>query len=385
MIRLTDHSATTRPTQHLIAEILSKPGPGEAQGDDVLYDAGSHLVLVSGDTLVVDRGQIVSGTITGIEARLAPFAPSDAGASFAFDPRIGTVKGLSLSATDFGALLQQAASGQINPLRKALSEGGLTYQDSYYDNFAKGGHGDDLFLDRSGTDIYRGGTGIDTLSYAASVLDDSVPSPTGGATGITADLRDGTVLTYGFPPPLFFASAASQPGAVIVQIDRVRAIENVTGSALDDTLLGDDAANILRGLGGDDLIRGRKGDDVIDGGNGDDRLNGNRGDDTIRSGDGNDRIKGGPGADTFVFDLFEDGRNVIRDFNPEEDEIELSLLGFDLSITQRGDDVVIRHTDDQPWVPAPEDELSSITIILRDTHLDDLVMGDNLSIFYAQY
>jgi hypothetical protein len=62
-------------------------------------------------------------------------------------------------------------------------------------------------------------------------------------------------------------------------------IENVIGSKYDDTLSGNDIANLL--VGGE-------GSDALDGGDGND---------TLIGGAGSDTLAGGPGADTFVFDL----------------------------------------------------------------------------------
>lgn len=74
----------------------------------------------------------------------------------------------------------------------------------------------------------------------------------------------------------------------------------------DDDLTGTDAANTLRGGGGDDVVRGRDGDDrlhgddgedVLWGGDGRDRLEGGDGDDDLRGQDGDDRLSGEDGDD----------------------------------------------------------------------------------------
>ena len=56
------------------------------------------------------------------------------------------------------------------------------------------------------------------------------------------------------------------------------------GNYLDNELIGNDVANVLRGMGGEDTIYGAGGDDLIYGG---------RGHDTIYSGNGDDRVYGG--------------------------------------------------------------------------------------------
>src|SRR6185369_665709 len=85
-------------------------------------------------------------------------------------------------------------------------------------------------------------------------------------------------------------------------------IENATGSAGNDVIIGNDAANVL------------------DGGAGNDNLDGGNGDDELRGGSGNDLLKGGSGADRFVFDASTGGaRNTdaIADFEAGVDKIVL--------------------------------------------------------------
>ena len=62
--------------------------------------------------------------------------------------------------------------------------------------------------------------------------------------------------------------------------DTATGFENVTGSAYDDELAGNDAANVLKGLAGDDEITGADGADTIEGGAGADELDGDDGNDT---------------------------------------------------------------------------------------------------------
>ncbi|MDQ0466776.1 Ca2+-binding RTX toxin-like protein [Caulobacter ginsengisoli] len=77
-------------------------------------------------------------------------------------------------------------------------------------------------------------------------------------------------------------------------------IENVAGSAGDDALIGDGAANRLDGLDGADILRGGGGNDVIHGGAGDDlQLVGDAGDDQIFGDEGDDLMRGNSGVDHY--------------------------------------------------------------------------------------
>lgn len=78
-------------------------------------------------------------------------------------------------------------------------------------------------------------------------------------------------------------------------------IENAQGGSGSDTIIGNDADNILNGGAGDDEIDGGAGDDQIEGGAGADTLNGEAGDDFFFGGDGADIIDGGDGVDFLYF------------------------------------------------------------------------------------
>ena len=105
-----------------------------------------------------------------------------------------------------------------------------------------------------------------------------------------------------------------------------------TGTTYPDTLIGTNAPNHIRGLGGNesrtfgDLIQGHGGNDTLYGNRGGDRIEGGYGDDTIYGGlgqnlliggPGNDRINGGPDSETI---RVRDGyRDVVNCGGPNDD------------------------------------------------------------------
>ena len=99
--------------------------------------------------------------------------------------------------------------------------------------------GDDVLIGGTGADRLNGGDGNDTASY------------TDAASGVAASLTSGQG-TYG--------EALG---------DRYASIENLTGSAFDDVLEGNNLANVIHGGSGNDTIIGRGGADQLfgDGGN----------------------------------------------------------------------------------------------------------------------
>jgi Ca2+-binding RTX toxin-like protein len=146
-------------------------------------------------------------------------------------------------------------------------------------NELHGGAGNDLLFSGPGNDLLDGGTGIDTASYAHATA------------GVTVDL---SLLT-----------AQNTLGA---GTDTLTGIENLTGSNFNDTLTGDNNNNIIDGGLGNDILKGGGGDDLLIGGLGDNTLT------------------GGSGADTFQWRQGNSGHDVVTDFTPGTDKLDLSQL-----------------------------------------------------------
>jgi Ca2+-binding RTX toxin-like protein len=136
------------------------------------------------------------------------------------------------------------------------------------DDKLSGNDGNDVLSGGLGADYLSGGAGSDTASYAQA------------AAAVKVDLTD---------PSLNTGEARG---------DTFNSIENLEGSAFNDTLDGNAGANILTGLGGIDVLRGAAGNDTLLGGDGDDKLGGGDGNDVLAGGTGADYLNGGLGADT---------------------------------------------------------------------------------------
>jgi Ca2+-binding RTX toxin-like protein len=96
--------------------------------------------------------------------------------------------------------------------------------------------GNDTISGGAGADTIDGGAGIDTASYVDA--DAGVVASVGGGLGGEA------------------------AGDLLINV------ENLVGSMFNDTLAGDDGANVLIGLGGDDRFKGGGGADTLNGGSG---------------------------------------------------------------------------------------------------------------------
>lgn len=146
-------------------------------------------------------------------------------------------------------------------------------------NELHGDAGNDLLFSGPGNDTLDGGTDIDTASYAHATA------------GVTVDLS--------------LLAAQNTLGA---GTDTLTAIENLTGSNFNDTLTGNNANNVINGGLGNDILNGGGGDDLLIGGL------------------GNNTLSGGAGADTFQWLKGNSGHDVITDFTPGTDKLDLSQL-----------------------------------------------------------
>ncbi|NPD14039.1 hypothetical protein HOY34_02355 [Xinfangfangia sp. D13-10-4-6] len=147
------------------------------------------------------------------------------------------------------------------------------------DNLANviwGAAGNDVLYGRGGDDTLYGGDGNDTLigGAGADLLD-------GGAGRDTADYSDATA---GLRADLLLPGSNTGFAAGDVYLS----IEDLQGSAFNDTLAGDSDANRLFGGAGVDSLYGRNGDDSLYGGDGNDVLIGGAGADYLDGGAGRD-------------------------------------------------------------------------------------------------
>jgi Ca2+-binding RTX toxin-like protein len=141
---------------------------------------------------------------------------------------------------------------------------GSSYQDVFFgdgnENDFRGLGGYDWFVGSTGgRERYFGGDGLDTVTYYQSTA------------GISASLRNGAGLSGGQETGYGSAGDAVR--------DLYFEIENLVGTAFDDSLTGNEERNQLSGLDGDDFIFGYSGTDYMKGGAGDDTINGGAGSD----------------------------------------------------------------------------------------------------------
>jgi Ca2+-binding RTX toxin-like protein len=162
------------------------------------------------------------------------------------------------------------------------------------DDDLRGGGGDDILAGGRGADRIDGGDGLDTVAFGDMSL------------GVQLDLQAGTVI----------GTAAGT----------VASVESGIGSAWSDGLRGDAGANALFGGEGDDILEGRGGDDLLAGEG------------------GADELTGGGGTDTFVF-VAGGGHDVITDFVPGADHLDIYGYTGWREVRQDGGDVLLILSD----------------------------------------
>ncbi|MEM9207047.1 MAG: calcium-binding protein, partial [Pseudomonadota bacterium] len=195
-------------------------------GDDRLAGGlGADQLIGGSGTDTVDYGQSAGGIALNLEAGTATGGDAE-GDTFS---GIEVFRGSGLNDT-------LAGSSGIDVFFGAGGNDSLS--GSLGDDQLDGGTGDDFLDGGAGADSLVGGSGSDTASYAFS--NDAV----------YIDLENQIV------------SGGEADG------DTFSSIENVTGSAFNDTLIGDDAVNVLTGGAGADRLQGGRGGDTLDGGDG---------------------------------------------------------------------------------------------------------------------
>jgi hypothetical protein len=127
------------------------------------------------------------------------------------------------------------------------------------------------------------------------------------------------------------------------------AADNLYGGADDDKLFGGKGSDTLFGQAGNDFLAGghgsdsligAKGDDWLYGEEGDDFLRGSQGNDYLSGGRGSDQLNGGKGQDVFLVEK-NPGRDVIQDFNLDDDKIVLGAGIQNFNIENRDNDAYL--------------------------------------------
>ncbi|TBW40515.1 hypothetical protein E0E54_00185 [Azotobacter chroococcum] len=214
-----------------------------------------------------------------------------------------------------------------------------------------GGARDDILNGGAGRDVLTGGTGADLFRVAARA--DSYRTGSEGSTDRILDL-DPAEDRLDLSALGFTGLGDGHDGTLAVQVNDAGTLTylksfeaDAEGRRFEVVLEGDHTGLLgsgqlifaplaLEGTGAGDRLTGTPVAEILAGKDGDDRLHGAGGDDLLDGGAGRDRLIGGSGADAFRISARNDSYRTdsegfsdrIRDFDPGEDRLDLSALGF---------------------------------------------------------
>lgn len=315
--------------------IVQRWGPdGKA---DAVFNANAQASLSSGlghKPLVEANadGSVLVGAVEGSTLRVTQLhADGTRDVSFGTDglltlqppETLYSVQGLTSLAD--GSLLVRATGG----LLKYTAGGEL---DNHFGingilEFAKGMGGSDVAVQDDGKILLASFTvSFTDFSLQRFNADGSLDLSFGNQGSVSVDMPgdyavanavalqdDGRILLGGSA----FANGGSDFAAVRLNADG--SLDSTFGSTDGSTrLVGSSGSDLLKGLGSDEIVRGLAGDDVLQGNLGRDLLSGGAGNDVFRYADVTDSFRTDDSS----------GSDRILDFNPAEDRIDLSALGF---------------------------------------------------------
>ncbi|MEX0339508.1 MAG: calcium-binding protein [Arenibacterium sp.] len=293
------------------------------------------------ETLLIIRGNgldvAVDGTLAGVLTQIGIITTLNTGGS------------VVQATIDFEGLSTFLLSEL--PESVAGSSGPVTYENyrAFFDKL--GSDGAETKGTKKADVVFAGGAAdtIKTLGGNDKIVALTVSEIEGGK---GRDLVDLTKMAFGVVAQLDTGLLLDRAGSE----GRLKGIENLKGTKLDDTLTGNNKKNNLDGGRGDDTLNGKGGRDSLKGGKGQDMLNGDGGNDTLKGqggadvlngGAGKNTLTGGKGNDTFIF-TGAATEDVVMDYNRQRDELIFQGLTENdiVGITVSGNDSIVELAPD---------------------------------------
>ncbi|MBN4177581.1 hypothetical protein GSU75_04864 [Pseudomonas savastanoi pv. phaseolicola] len=339
--------------------------------------------------IVWDQAQITAALLIGAES-------DDSITGYASDDRVSGGDGNDILSGRTGNDLLEGGRGKdtLNG-----EEGNDTLLGGAGNDTLNGGYGNDILDGGSGNDALDGGFGSDTYVFRRGAGQDTISNYAYNDTtvdkldvihleGLNAsdilmrrESDDLVIQIKGTDETLRVTSHFSASVIYGYGIDQVQFADGsiltnaqiktalLTGTEVDESVVGYDSADRLLGLSGNDILYGRQGDDFLDGGDGKDTLYGEDGNDTLQGGagndtlsggygndlldggNGNDSLDGGYGSDTYVFRKGS-GQDIISNYAYNDTTVDkldvIRLEGLnasDVVMRRESDDLVIQIKD----------------------------------------
>jgi Ca2+-binding RTX toxin-like protein len=202
-----------------------------------------------------------------------------------------------------------------------------------YDLFQNQGNDNHwLQIDLQGVVSNRDGIGAQVFLTAGGVT--QMRQQTGGMhNGVQNDQRLHFGLGQNTQVEKLVIKWSSGKEQVITDIPADRTI-NVVEKLGDsgDRFSGDRQNDVINGGVGNDNLKGKASNDILIGKQGNDVLSGGDGNDILIGNIGRDTLKGGEGKDVFRFDVLQEQRDKIVDFNVAEDTLQFSAAAFNIGL-----------------------------------------------------
>jgi Ca2+-binding RTX toxin-like protein len=304
-------------------------------GNDILYgDAGRNLLWGNHGDDTFYGGSGTDNFAGGAGIDTVRYDTSPAGVHV--DLTLGTGSGGDASGDTFNSIENLVGTSFNDTLIGDSADNhfsGGSGRDALYgqsgNDTLDGGDGNDALTGGDGNDVLHGGAGNDQMwGNAGNDTLDGGPGADVLAGGAGVDTADYSASTAAINVNLTLGTGYGGDA----EGDTLSSIENLVGSAFNDTLAGNFANNHLSGGAGDDTLIGGTGHNTLDSGSGNDLL---------IAGPGANDLSGGTGADTFVFKFLANTaqnsqaapENSILDFSSTEgDHIDLSAIDANVNM-----------------------------------------------------
>jgi Ca2+-binding RTX toxin-like protein len=286
-------------------------------GNDVVVSRGGGDSLNGGanyDTLELD--------LAWRKTSVTFVAPSGIGVATVLGDgtRVAGFEAYAITGSGVGDSLSVAASFGPNLLR------GMAGADSLL-----GGSGLETLEGGSGNDTLDGGDGADRLVGGLNNDVYFVNLPGDVVVELAAQGLDevrSTTFAYTLPDNVerlvvLLDNATGRAGAAKAVLVGAAGAQTLEGGSAADTLMGEAGDDALFGFFGADRLGGGAGADTLRGGDSADSLSGGDGDDLLEGDEGADTVTGGAGLDRFRIAGPGLGPDLLADFTPGEDLIEI--------------------------------------------------------------
>ena len=333
-LKIGDGKKNTYTTVKSGSDVIVKVGDGKITLKGAAYLDELNIEGTDSAYLTLKNGSSAKQTI-GASIKTADASKCTQAFRLTGNKLANTILGGSQNDTFFGGNGNDSIVGNAGNDKLYGQNGADTLDGGAGNDTLTGGKGKDLFVYNGGNDVitdYSAGDRIfinaDAISSKLNGSDavfivgkNTLTVKNVGRSELTLVDAEGSELTTIIGSAIYddeYDSKVTLASGIEIGDASERSIAiNVSGNALDNTIIGS-----LK----NDTLYGANGNDYLIGGIGNDKIYGQNGDDILWGGIGNDTLVGGNGADTFIY-RSGDGKDVISGFD-SKDTLTFDNLAF---------------------------------------------------------